>query len=129
VQSAYLANAALVEDGDVNLGTAHEAVRGHAALVSSIYSMCSVRSVVLGRTFLPGEDEPGRNQVAVISYGLWQQRFGGDRDAVGSSISVNGKPLTIIGVTLPGLTIREKRLVWQPAQFSEATTAGQLWRD
>jgi predicted permease len=52
----------------------------------------------LGRTFLPGEDRPGRETVAVISHGLWQRRFGGDPGVAGSRVNIEGKPYTIIGV-------------------------------
>ena len=41
---------------------------------------------MLGRTFLPEEEEPGKNHVAVLSYSFWQKRFGGDRDLPGRAI-------------------------------------------
>ena len=54
----------------------------------------------LGRTFTPDEDKvPGGAPVVVISYAYWLTRFGGDRSTVGRSISINGVPLTIVGVT------------------------------
>ena len=51
-----------------------------------------------GRTFAPGEFTPGREQVAVISDGLWRRRFGGQRSAIGSSVTINGRAWTIAGV-------------------------------
>ncbi len=45
-----------------------------------------------------GEDKAGRNAVAVIGYGLWQQLFAGERGVLGSTIRVNGMPLIIVGV-------------------------------
>jgi putative ABC transport system permease protein len=117
-QSAYLANAALVEDGDVNIGVGQELVRMHAALVSwNLFTILGTPAA-LGRTFLPEEDALDGEQVAVISYGLWQQLFGGDRSAVGSSIKINGKHLTIIGVTPPGFDYPRDTVLWQPAKFS-----------
>jgi putative ABC transport system permease protein len=53
---------------------------------------------VAGRDFLPEDDRRGAPRVGLISYGLWQARFGGDPKAVGRDISVDGKPLEIIGV-------------------------------
>src|SRR4030095_16019475 len=101
-QSSYLANAALVEDGDVNIGLAQEAVRVHAARVSwNLFAVLGTPAA-LGRTFHPGEDALDSDQVAIIGYGLWQQLFGGNRGTIGSSIRVNGKNLTIIGVMPPG---------------------------
>ena len=52
----------------------------------------------VGRTFAPDEDKPGGNSVVIISHGLWQRRFGGDPNVVGTAITVNGKPTTLVGV-------------------------------
>jgi len=52
----------------------------------------------LGRWFTREEGEPGAAQVAVLSYGLWQRRFGGDRAAIGGQVVLNGVPTEIIGV-------------------------------
>ncbi|HMB30112.1 MAG TPA: ABC transporter permease, partial [Blastocatellia bacterium] len=53
----------------------------------------------LGRGFLPEEDRtPGESAVAVISYKLWQTRFGGDPATLGRSVKINGHPFTIVGV-------------------------------
>ena len=124
-QSAYLANAALVEEADVNIDAAHAAVRVHAAGASwNLFTVLGTPAA-LGRTFLPGEDALNSNQVVVISYGLWQQLFGGDRSAVGSSIRVNGAQLTIIGVTPPGFDYPRDTVLWLPAKFSEENNG---WR-
>lgn len=56
----------------------------------------------LGRTFLPHEDQPGRNRVVVLSHRLWQRRFGGEPAIVGRSVTVNGGSYTIIGVMPAG---------------------------
>lgn len=53
---------------------------------------------MLGRTFLPDEDHPGHAQVAVLDYGFWLRRFGGDRSLVGRTISLDGKPYLVVGV-------------------------------
>jgi putative ABC transport system permease protein len=57
---------------------------------------------VLGRTFLPGEDQPGRDNVAVLSYEVWQTQFGGQTDAVGKVVRLDGTPFTVIGVMPAG---------------------------
>lgn len=126
-QSAYLANAALVEDGDVNLDVAQAAVRAHAARVSwNLFTVLDTPAA-LGRTFLPGEDALSSDQVVVISYGLWQQLFAGDRSAVGSSIRVNGAQLTIIGVTPPGFDYPRDTVLWQPANRSIFSEGNNGW--
>src|SRR5439155_43310 len=53
----------------------------------------------LGRSFLPEEDRVGANPVALLSHGLWQRRFGGDTNILGKTITVDGKSVTVIGIT------------------------------
>jgi putative ABC transport system permease protein len=53
---------------------------------------------LLGRTFVEGEDAPGRNRVCVISNAFWQRRFGGDPNVVGKTLSLNNTPTQIVGV-------------------------------
>jgi len=52
---------------------------------------------MLGRSFLAEEDRPGGPQVCVLSYELWR-RFGADRSVIGRSITLDGKPYTVLGV-------------------------------
>jgi len=59
-------------------------------------------STHLGRFFTTEENSvPGRDAVVVLSHGFWQRRFGSDPQLVGSSIKLNGKPFTVIGITHP----------------------------
>src|ERR1700686_5436869 len=53
---------------------------------------------LLGRTWLAGEDQPGKDDVAILSYGLWQSRFAGDPHVVGQSIELNARKYTVGGV-------------------------------
>ena len=63
---------------------------------ASLFPMLGVRPV-LGRTFSSQEDAPGHN-VAILGYGLWQRRFGGDSNVVGKTMEIDRQPYTIIGV-------------------------------
>jgi putative ABC transport system permease protein len=56
----------------------------------------------LGRTFLPGEDRPGAEEVVVLGHGIWQREFGGDPDVVGRRIRFDGVPHTVVGVMPEG---------------------------
>jgi predicted permease len=59
---------------------------------------------MMGRGFLPSDDRPGHDQVVILSYKLWQQRFGGDPDIVGKHVSLSGPRIEdreIIGVMPP----------------------------
>jgi hypothetical protein len=90
-QSTYLADAALFEENDVNLGGDRVASRAHVAQTSWNFFSVLGTQLVLGLGFAPENDVdgtecglPGRNAVAVIGHGLWQQLFGGDQKALGS---------------------------------------------
>jgi hypothetical protein len=54
-----------------------------------------------GRLFLPGDDEPARAPMVLISHGFWQERYGGRADIVGQTIRINAKMHTIVGVMPP----------------------------
>lgn len=57
---------------------------------------------LLGRTFLPGEQEDGKNDIVVLSYDAWQKYFGGDRDILNKTVKMDGRASTIIGVMPAG---------------------------
>lgn len=56
----------------------------------------------LGRTFLPEEDGPGRDNVVVLSHALWQRRYGGDPNLIGKTIKFGSRELTVLGVMPSG---------------------------
>jgi predicted permease len=136
-QTAFLDDAALWETGDANLGGAGEWQRARVAQTSwNFFAMLGVQPV-LGRTFSPGEDVEGNgwgpagpNAVAVISYGLWQSLFGGERSVLGATIRIDGNPLTVIGVAPRGFDYPQRVSLWKPAAYSEGnygfTTIGRL---
>ena len=57
---------------------------------------------LLGRTYLPGEEQDGKNQLVVLSYEVWQSYFGGDRKVLNTSVKLDGIAYTIIGVMPAG---------------------------
>jgi putative ABC transport system permease protein len=69
---------------------------------------------ILGRGFLPGEDQPGRDGVAVLSHGFWQRRYAGDRKVLGRTLMLDGRGVTIVGVMPPGVSFPEVGQVWVP---------------
>ena len=68
-----------------------------AAVSSNFFSLLGTH-FPLGRNFLPEEDRPGRNRVAILSNRIWQQRFGADRDITGRQIRLNDSLYTVVGV-------------------------------
>src|SRR5215470_448600 len=66
-------------------------------LTSYEFQMLAVEEVV-GRTLLPDDDQPSRQRVVMLGYGLWQRRFGGDPNIVGETLTLNGSGYTVVGV-------------------------------
>jgi predicted permease len=71
---------------------------------------------ILGRTYLPGEDQPGKDMVAVLSYEVWQRDFGGQPDVVGKIVRLDGAPYTVIGVMPSGFRfpLQTKNAIYTP---------------
>ena len=79
---------------------------------------------MLGRGFAPEESEPGRGDVVVISYGLWQRRFGGDPDVIGRTVRIEASDHAtrqVIGVMPPDYKeVRGHPQLWAPLQLPVA---------
>ncbi len=86
---------------------------------------------VLGRAFLPAEDEKLNGApVAVLNYGLWQRRFGGDPHIVGRTIFLNRHPFTVVGVAPPafqGTMTGLRTDLWVPVMMEQETMKGYDW--
>jgi putative ABC transport system permease protein len=73
---------------------------------------------LIGRALRPEENEDGRDQVMLLSHGLWQRRYGGDPGIVGQTITANGKPYTVVGVMPAAFEFPQKRYeIWVPFAF------------
>ena len=68
----------------------------------------------LGRSFLPDEEKPGSNRVVLLSNGLWQRQFGGDRSIVNQTIQLDGESYTVVGVMPSGFQFGGNRELWVP---------------
>jgi putative ABC transport system permease protein len=72
------------------------------------------QSALLGRDFLPGEDRRGAQPVAILGYGMWQTRYGGDRGVLGKTIRVNAVPATVVGIMPQGMQFPYNAELWMP---------------
>jgi predicted permease len=72
--------------------------RTWAVQVSSNFFSVLATNPLLGRHFTPGDMQPGNERVAILSYDLWMDLFGGDTDVIGRSVSISRTPYTIVGV-------------------------------
>ena len=94
----------------------------HGIHVSEGYFRVFGAPVMLGRTFTQQEDSPNGGHVVVLSYGLWQRRFGGNPKVVGQALSLGGEPYTIVGVLGRDFASDPEADIWIPFQFEPNST-------
>jgi predicted permease len=102
--------------------------RVSAALVTPGFFETLRPRPLIGRVLRPEEHELGRNRNAVLGYGLWQRRFGGDASIVGKSITLNGEPFSVVGVMPPEFTYPAPQSldVWIPLSFFGPESIGRV---
>lgn len=83
------------------------------AVTAGLFELLGVEPV-LGRSFSPEEDAPGRGDVVILGYGLWQSRFGGDPEIVGETVSLEGAPFEVVGVMPQGFDFPDETPIWKP---------------
>jgi predicted permease len=89
-----------------------------AATVSPhFFSVLGVQPM-LGRTFLAGEQVPGRDRVVVLGYAIWRSRFGADRSIVGRTVSLDGIPYAVVGVMPDGFRFPDWGQMWTPLAWT-----------
>ncbi|HUA22042.1 MAG TPA: ABC transporter permease [Bryobacteraceae bacterium] len=94
-----------------------------AAVSPGIFRMLGAKAV-LGRTFAPDEDQPEKNSVAVLSHGFWRRRFNADPHALGSTLTLDGRDYTVIGVAAAGFELPGSDSgIWIPYTPSPADLA------
>src|SRR6266480_703508 len=123
--TAFEAMAAMVEHS-FNLTGVGEPERLDGRRVSAnLFDLLGVPAL-LGRTFVPDDDRPGTH-VVLLSYSLWQRRFGSDPSVIGRALALNGESYTVVGVMprlvqLPGYENRNDQL-WVPIAFPSEEAA------
>jgi putative ABC transport system permease protein len=99
---------------DFNLaGVSEPENLGGAAVSSGLFATLGVKPL-LGRDFRPDEDNKGTQPVVILSYSLWQRRFGGDPRTVGTTLTLDAKPFTIVGVLPPQVNLYEECHLYTP---------------
>src|SRR5688572_19744229 len=84
-----------------------------ARVAPNLFPLLGVRAM-LGRTFVESESTAGNDLVVILSHGLWERRFAGDRDIVGKTVTVNLRPHTVVGVMPRGFAFPERGQAWLP---------------
>jgi putative ABC transport system permease protein len=117
-------DAMAMRQGQVSLADGVEPLAVRAAYgTANIFRLWDV-SPAGGRLLLPGEDVPGRSQVAVLAHHFWVAHFGSDAHAIGRALTLNGRPYTIVGVMTPEIEIGTLGDIdlWPPLETSPSAS-------
>jgi putative ABC transport system permease protein len=118
-QSRTIESLAAVQDVSINLtggpnGPMDPEELRAERVSASLFPLLGVRPVV-GRAFRPEEDQPGRTSYALLSYSLWQRRFGGDLSIAGKAIRLRDRSYTVAGVLPAGFSLLDPAVdIWIP---------------
>ena len=88
-----------------------------ASVSASLFPLLGVEAK-LGRVFLPEEEQRSRDNVALLSDGLWRRRFAADPNLVGRKLTINGVSLLVLGILPPGFHYPFDAEIWTPLSFS-----------
>ena len=113
-QNSVFENLAASTDEQFTMTGGGEPVTVIAYAFSADYFRLLGVTPLAGRTFLKEEEQPGKNQVAVLSYGFWQRHFGGDREILNKTISLDGAAYTVVGIMPREFSYPSRTEMWTP---------------
>jgi putative ABC transport system permease protein len=118
-QNTVFEQVAAYRSTSYNLIGMGEPERIRAARVSAgTFTLLGINPV-MGRDFLPEEDQPGQANVVAVSHGLWQRRFGADPNLVGQTINLSGNSYTVVAIMPPTFRFPESNIeLWSPTAFA-----------
>jgi putative ABC transport system permease protein len=121
-----LADLGAYSDGAFNLTGRGEPERISCAQVTaSVFTTLGVQPLA-GRLFLPQEDVPGANDVVIVSEKFWRARYGGNESMLGSTLTLDDKPYTIVGVMPAGFRFPGDYDIWLPLALDPAKEFGDF---
>jgi putative ABC transport system permease protein len=131
-QSSVFETMAAGTEGSANLTGIGDPQRVTAVPVSAgLFEMLGT-TPALGRLFRSDEDQPGHNKVAILTHGLWQERFGSDPEIIGKQITLDGESFDVVGV-MPAASVFPriwgiKPDLWMPLGLKrDESTRGKHW--
>src|SRR5689334_19533697 len=111
-QSQSFQQIAAFFSGGLFLTIGDETERVRATSVSTEFFPIFKTNPIYGRTLQPADMQESSERVVVISYALWQRRFGGQATVVNSKVTLNGKPVTVVGIMPAGFSYPSENEVW-----------------
>ncbi|HZS48899.1 MAG TPA: ABC transporter permease, partial [Blastocatellia bacterium] len=124
-QSTSFENVGLYRWWGVNLTDHGTPERVQGFLVTSNLLDVLETKPMLGRGFVPEEDQPGNDRVVILTYGLWQRRFASDPNIIGKTIAVNSVERTIVGVMPREYNFPQGAQVLAPIAFTPEQAANR----
>ncbi|HEX7052180.1 MAG TPA: ABC transporter permease [Longimicrobiales bacterium] len=125
VDAGVFADVGLYQSVNVNISGGEASERVATALITGDFFAALGVAPVLGRLFQADDFVPGSPATAILSYGLWQRRFGGDRGIIGRSVRIAGVPTEVIAVLPRGLGFPRDVDLWLPLEVTPARRA--IW--
>ncbi|MFP5260646.1 MAG: ABC transporter permease [Blastocatellia bacterium] len=119
-QSSAFEQMAIYQYAGFSLSAGGDPVAVTGAAVSSDFFPVLRSNASQGRTFLPEEEQPGRDQVVVISHGLWQRAFGAIPNLIGQSLTLNSRSFTVVGIMPAGFEFPSEAELWVPLAWDDA---------
>src|SRR5499426_3077849 len=113
-QNTVFAQLAAIRSRQSNLANDGQAERIETAITSANFFEVFGAQPQAGRLFAPADEQAGHAPVVVLSHKLWQRRFGGEANAVGQQLILDGKSYTVIGVAPAGFQYPDKTELWFP---------------
>jgi putative ABC transport system permease protein len=127
-ESRTVADVGAWDDGQVNLTGDGEPERVSAGSVTANLFSVLGATPIKGRVFTPQEDVPNGPRVAIIGYGLWQRRYGGDPSMIGRTIQINGAAHEVVGIMPADFVLPTDfqnpapSVLWTPNGWDSAST-------
>jgi putative ABC transport system permease protein len=119
-QSRAFEQMAIYQYAGLSLSAGADPVPITGAAVSSDFFSVLRTQVDKGRTFSPDEEQPGRDQVVVLSQGLWRRTFGANPNLIGQTVTLNSRSYTVIGIMPAGFEFPLEAELWVPLAWDAA---------
>ncbi|HEX7772026.1 MAG TPA: ABC transporter permease [Pyrinomonadaceae bacterium] len=103
----------------LSLSTSNDPLSLIGAAVSSDFFSVLRTNPMQGRGFTPDEEQPGRDQVVVISHGLWQRAFGANPNIMGQTLTLNSRSFTVVGIMPAGFEFPREAELWVPLAWDD----------
>jgi putative ABC transport system permease protein len=118
-QSSTFEQMAVYTYTGLSLSTSNDPLPLVGAAVSSDFFSVLRTNPMQGRSFTPDEEQPGRDQVVVISHGLWQRAFGANPNIMGQTLTLNSRGFTVVGIMPAGFEFPREADLWVPLAWDD----------